>query len=141
MDTTNQGTRLVSNLLAPHLKRANRTVASIPEDQHGLYEEVDRLRLEVERLRDQQQTLQRTSQSNDTHVDDDAKDQESDYSNTKEPTGRGRVLRRRALRVMMALVVTALLCAGGLLFWNQLKSYEWWTDAQIGGLVRSLETQ
>ena len=53
----------------------------------------------------------------------------------------GHVLRRRALRVIMALVVAALLCAGGLLFWNQLKSYEWWTDAQIGGLVRSLETQ
>jgi hypothetical protein len=141
MDTTNQGTRLVSNLLAAHPKRANRTVAPVPEDQHGLYEEVDRLRLEVERLRDQQQTLQRTPQSNDTHVDDDAKDQESDYSNTEEPGGHGRVLRRRALRVMMALVVAALLCAGGLLFWNQLKSYEWWTDAQIGGLVRSLETQ
>src|SRR5260370_9556666 len=90
----------------------------LPEKQEDLYVEVEWLRLEVERLRDQQQALQRTPQSNDTQVDDDSEHEESDDSHTKRPAGRGRVLHRRPVRLIAALVVAPLLCAGGPRFWD-----------------------
>jgi len=103
--------------------------------------EVEWLRLEVERLRDQQQALQRTPQSNDTQVDDDSEHEESDDSHTKRPAGRGRVLHRRPVRLIAALVVAALLCAGGLRFWNYLQSYEWTDDAEIDGHLDPLSSR
>ena len=103
--------------------------------------EVEWLRLEVERLRDQQQALQRTPQSNDTQVDDDSEHEESDDSYTKRPAGRGCVLHRRPVRLIAALVVAALLCAGGLRFWNYLQSYEWTDDAEIDGHLDPLSSR
>jgi len=84
-------------------------------------------------LRDQQQAWQRTPESNDTHLDDEVKNQQSDDSNTKHPAGRRRVLHRRPVRLILALVVAAVLCAGSLRFWNYLQSYEWTDDAEVDG--------
>src|SRR5260370_19246126 len=107
--TTN--TEKVANGRLPHHDEAR-----LPEKQEGLSEEVEQLRLEVERLRDQQQALQRSPQSNDTQVDDESEHEGSDDSNTKQPADRGRALHRRAVRLIAALIVAALLCAGGLRF-------------------------
>jgi hypothetical protein len=62
-----------------------------------------RLRLEVERLREQQKAFQRTPPSNDGHADDDVNHEESDDSNTQDPADRGRVLHRRPVRLILAL--------------------------------------
>ena len=129
-------TERVANGRLPHHDEAR-----LPEKQEDLYVEVEWLRLEVERLRDQQQALQRTPQSNDTQVDDDPEHEESDDSHTKRPAGRGRVLHRRPVRLIAALVVAALLCAGGLRFWNYLQSYEWTDDAEIDGHLDPLSSR
>jgi membrane fusion protein, multidrug efflux system len=134
-------TEEVANGRLRHHDETHRTDPSVPEDQHGLYEEVDRLQLEVERLRDQQQALQRTPQSNDTQVDDDPEHQESDDSNTKDPAGCGRVLRWRPVRLILAVIVAALLCTGGLRVWNYLQSYESTDDAEIDGHLDPLSTR
>jgi membrane fusion protein, multidrug efflux system len=134
-------TEEVANGRLRHHDETHRTDPSVPEYQHGLYEQVDRLQLEVERLRDQQQALQRTPQSNDTQVDDDPEHQESDDSNTKDPAGCGRVLRWRPVRLMLAVIVAALLCTGGLRFWNYLQSYESTDDAEIDGHLDPLSTR
>src|ERR1700735_3403680 len=47
-----------------------RTQPSVSEKQNGLQEEVELLRLEVDRLRDEQQAFQRTSKSDDLHDGD-----------------------------------------------------------------------
>src|ERR1700738_2934726 len=96
-DTTN--TEQVANGRLSHHDEARRTEPTPPEKQEGLYEEVEQLRLEVERLRDQQQALQRIPQSNDTQVDDD--------SNTKQPADRGRARHWRPVRLIAALIVAA----------------------------------
>jgi hypothetical protein len=123
-------TEQVANGPLPHHDDAHRTEHSLPEKQKALYEEVDRLRLEVERLREQQQALQRTPQSNDTHVGGVA-DEQNDDARPKDPADRGRV--RRPARLILALAVAALLCIGGLRFWNYLRSYESTDDAEIDG--------
>src|SRR5579864_2436107 len=102
-------TEQVANGPFPHHDEARGTEPSVPQEQKGLYEEVDRLRLEVERLRDRQQALQRTPPSNDTPVDDDVADDDGDDSNTKDRADRGRGLRRRHVRIGLALIVAALL--------------------------------
>jgi membrane fusion protein (multidrug efflux system) len=115
---------------------------SVTEKQNGLYEEVERLRLEVEHLRDQQQALQRTPQSNDIHPRDDVdEDDQGDGSNTNDPADRRGVFHRRPVRLVQALVVAALLCVGGMRFWNYLQSYEWTDDAEIDGHLDPISTR
>jgi membrane fusion protein (multidrug efflux system) len=133
-------TRVTPGQSTSNLDLAHPTEASVSEEQKGLYEEVDRLRLEVEHLRDQQQALQRTPPSNDTRVDDGAEHQESDDSNTNGPADRGRVLHRRPVRLIM-VVVAAILCVGGLRFWNYLQSYEWTDDAEVDGHLDPISTR
>ena len=132
--TTN--TEQVANGRLPHHDEAR-----LPEKPEGVSEEVEQLRLEVERLRDQWQALRRTPPSSDTQVDDDSEHEESDDSNTKQPANRGRVLRRRSVRLIAALIVAAMLCAGGLRFWNYLQSYEWTDDAEIDGHLDPLSSR
>src|SRR5260370_35081693 len=129
-------TERVTNGRLPHHDEAR-----LPEKQEDLYVEVEWLRLEVERLRDQQQALQRTPQSNDTQVDDDSEHEESDDSHAKRPAGRGRVLHRRPVSLIAALVVAALLCAGGRRLWNSLQSFEWTDDAEIDGHLDPLSSR
>jgi membrane fusion protein (multidrug efflux system) len=124
-----------------NLNRAHPTESSVSEEQNGLYEEVERLRLEVERLLHEQQAFKRTPPSNDTRVDDNAEHQESDDSNIKDPADRGRVLHRRPVRLILALVIAAILCAGGLRFWNYLQSYEWTDDAEVDGHLDPISTR
>jgi membrane fusion protein, multidrug efflux system len=144
-------TEQVANGSLPHHNGVHRKEPAAPEKQQGryedarlldaLHEEVERLLLEVERVRDHQQALQRTPQSNDTHIDDDVEDEQSDDSNTKDPADRGRVLHRHPVRLILALVVAAILCAGGLRFWNYLQSYESTDDAQIDGHLDPISTR
>ena len=110
-------TEEVANGRLRHHDETHRTDPSVPEDQHGLYEQVDRLRLEVERLRDQQQALQRTPQSNDLDADE-VEDHEADDSNARDPADRRGVLHRRPLKLVLALVIAAMTSVGGLRFWN-----------------------
>lgn len=54
-----------------------------------------------------------------------------DRNESEHADGRGRVLHRRPVRLILALVVAALLCAGGLGFWNYLQSYDQAADLGI----------
>ncbi len=116
------------------------TGSSVQEEQNGLHEEIRQLRLEVERLRDEQKALQRTPQSDDLDADE-IEDHEGDDSNARDPTGHRGVLHRRPLKLVLALVVAAILSVGGLRFWNYLQSYEWTDDAEIDGHLDPISTR
>jgi membrane fusion protein (multidrug efflux system) len=132
--------RLANGRPADH-DEAHLTEASVSEKQNGLHEEVERLQLEVEHLLEQQKAFQRTPQSNDIHVDEDVEDHEGDDSGTRDPADRRGILSRRPIRLVLALVVVALLCAGGMRFWNYLQSYEWTDDAGIDGHLDPISTR
>jgi Biotin-lipoyl like len=117
------------------------TQPSISERHNGLKEQVDRLRLEIEHLRDEQKALQQTPQSNDIHVGEEVEDEESDDSNARDPGDRGRALHRRPVKLVLALVVATILSVGGLRSWNYLKSYEWTDDAEIDGHLDPISTR
>jgi membrane fusion protein, multidrug efflux system len=114
---------------------------SATEKQNGLFEEVARLRLEVEHLRDQRQALQRTPQSNEIGVGDELEDDQNDDTHPKDPGAGGRVRRHRPLRLVLALVVAAFLCLGGMRFWNYVQAYEWTDDAEIDGHLDPISTR
>jgi membrane fusion protein, multidrug efflux system len=124
-----------------HHDEADPTDPSASEDQKSLHEEVERLRLEVEDLLDHQKAFQRTPPSKDLQVGDEVEEHEGDDSRTRDPAGRRGVLNRRPVRVVLALVVAALLCVGGMRFWNYLQSYEWTDDAEIDGHLDPISTR
>ena len=62
------GTEQLANGTPANHDDAQLVEPAITENQNDLHEEVERLRLEVERLHEQQQALTRTPQSNDLHV-------------------------------------------------------------------------
>ena len=124
-----------------HHNETRLTDPSVSEEQKGLYEEVKRLGLEVEHLLDQQKALQRTPQSNDVQVGDEVENHDDDDSGTRDPPGRPGVLNRRPVRLILALIVASLLCAGGMRFWNYLQSYEWTDDAEIDGHLDPISTR
>jgi len=93
-------------------------------------------------LRDQQQAFQRTPQSNDIHVGDkEVADDEGGDSSSRDPADRHGVLSRRPVRLVLALVLAAFLCVGGMRFWNYLQSYEWTDDAEIDGHLDPISTR
>jgi membrane fusion protein, multidrug efflux system len=109
--------------------------------QNGLHEEVERLRLEVEHLRDEQKAFQRTPESNDLHDGDKVKFHQGDDSNSSDPADRRSVPHRYPVKLVLALVVAAILSVGGLRFWNYLQSYEWTDDAEIDGHLDPISTR
>ncbi|HTW89853.1 MAG TPA: HlyD family secretion protein [Candidatus Binataceae bacterium] len=113
----------------------------MPPEQKDLYEEVERLRVEVEHLLDEQKAFQRTPQSNDVPAGDEVEHHEGDDSNAQDPTANRGLLYRRPVRLILALVVASLLCAGGIRFWNYLQSYEWTDDAEINGHLDPISTR
>jgi membrane fusion protein (multidrug efflux system) len=90
---------------------------------------------------DQQKAFQRTPQSDETQVADEVDKHEGDDSGTRDPAGHRSALDRRPVRLILALVVAALLCAGGLRFWNYLGSYQWTDDAEIDGHLDPISTR
>jgi membrane fusion protein (multidrug efflux system) len=130
-----------TNGLLRHHHEEYRIEPSAPEKQKGLYEEVGRLRLEVERLRDEQKALQRTPQSNVLNHGDEVEDHEGDDSNARDPADRRGVLHRRPVKLVLALVVAAILSVAGLRFWNYLQSYEWTDDAEVDGHLDPISTR
>src|SRR5260370_28395216 len=109
--------RAVNGLL-PHHHEEHQFEPSAPEKQNGLHEQVERLRLEVERLLDEQKALQRTPQSNDLHDGDQVEEHKGDDSKTRNPADRHGVLPRRPAKLVLVLVVSAILSATALRFWN-----------------------
>jgi hypothetical protein len=119
----------------------HRPEPSIPEDQLDLHAEIGQLRIEVDRLRDQQQALRRTPPSKDTDTKEE-KDKESDDAHPKDPAGGvGDVVRRHPVILILAVVGVALLCVAGLRFWNYLQSYESTDDAEIDGHLDPISTR
>jgi membrane fusion protein (multidrug efflux system) len=129
---SNEFSRITDDTIGEHPPHTNHA-----NDRQDLYEQVNRLRLEVEHLRDQQQALHRTPDSNDTKVIDDLDNKEGDNSDKKDVRARN----RRPLRLILAIVLTAILCAGGLRFWNYIQSYESTDDAQIDGHLDPISTR
>jgi hypothetical protein len=117
------------------------TQPSVLEAQNGLHEEVERLRLEVEHLRDEQKAFQRTPELNDLHDGDKVEVHRGDDSNADDPAARRGVPRRHPVKLVLALVVAATLSVGGLRFWNYLQSYEWTDDAEIDGHLDPISTR
>jgi membrane fusion protein, multidrug efflux system len=113
---------------------------SVSGKQEALWEEVERLRLAVEHL-EQQKAFQRAPQSNDIDVGEDVEEHEGDDSSTRDPADRRGVLSRRPVRLVLALIVAALLCAGGIRFWNYLQTYQWTDDAEIDGHLDPISTR
>ena len=131
-----------ANGTVAHHDEADLTGPSVSEEQKSLHEEVERLRLEVEHLLDQQKAFQRTPQSREIQVGDEVENHhEDDDSSTRDPADRRGVLSRRPIRLVLALVVAALVCAGGLRFWNYLQSYQWTDDAEIDGHLDPISTR
>jgi hypothetical protein len=77
-----------------HHDEAHPTDLSLSERQKGLYEEVERPRLEVEHLLGQQKALQRTPQSNDLKSAEEVEDHEGDDASTRDTTGHRSALNR-----------------------------------------------
>jgi len=122
-----------------HHDEAHPTDPSLSDGQEGLHEEVERLRVDVEHLLDQQKALQKTPPS--TEVGDEVEKHEGDDSSARDPGDRRGFLNRRPVRLILAAVVVLLLCAGGMRFWNYLKSYEWTDDAEIDGHLDPVSTR
>jgi membrane fusion protein (multidrug efflux system) len=130
----------LTNGAAENREQTRLTQPSVSEKKNGLQEEVELLRLEVEHLRDEQRALQRTPPSDDLDGDE-VEDHESDDSNTKHPANRRGVLHRRPVKIVLAVVATAILSVGGLRFWNYLQSYEWTDDAEVDGHLDPISTR
>jgi membrane fusion protein, multidrug efflux system len=130
----------LTNGAAENREQTRPTQPSVSEKQNGLQEEVERLRLEVEHLREEQKALQRTPPSDDLDGDE-VEDHESNDSNPRHPANRRGVLHRRPLKIVLALVATAILSVGGLRFWNYLQSYEWTDDAEVDGHLDPISTR
>src|SRR5208282_2279527 len=92
-------------------------------------------------LVDEQKALQKTPQSNDTRVAEAVENHKGDDSSTRDPAGRRGVLSQRPVRLVLALVVAALMCVGGMRFWNYLQSYQWTDDAEIDGHLDPISTR
>jgi len=125
------------NEQAPQQNSNHSNGAASPSD---LQDELNRLRLELERLHDRQEALQRTPR-HDTTVSDEAEDDEDDASAPSRPPGRLSALRKRPLKLILFAAAAALLCATGLRFWNYLQSYEWTDDAEIEGHLDPISTR
>ncbi|HTT75363.1 MAG TPA: HlyD family secretion protein [Candidatus Binataceae bacterium] len=104
---------------------------SSKSDQESLYEQVSRLWLEVERLRDQQEALQHTPPSAGTETGG-TESEESNEPDSRHPAG-SRIFRWRPVTWLLALIIAALLCAAAVRFWNYMQSYQWTDDAEING--------
>src|SRR5947209_2773690 len=109
---------------------ASPTESSLPEGRKDVYEDVRQLRLELDRLRDQQTALQRSRQSHETDVGNDAEHEQADSRDRKDSPA-GAHTYRRTVRLILALVAATLLCVAGLRLWNYMQSYEWTDDAEI----------
>jgi membrane fusion protein, multidrug efflux system len=134
-------TEQVANGALPHNGEARPNEPSIPGDQLGLRTEIGQLRLEVERLRDQQQALQRSPPSNDKDSSDKDKKKEGDDAPASAPRDPIGALRRHPVRLVLALVAAVLLSVVGLRFWNYLQSYESTDDAEIDGHLDPISTR
>jgi membrane fusion protein, multidrug efflux system len=130
----------LANGSSAHSDEAHSTEHSVSGNHDGLHEEVERLRLEVERLREEQQAFTRTPQSNDPDVNPESENDQTDEPHPTDPGNRGRTLRRPA-GLVLASVVAALLFLGGMRFWNYLQSYEWTDDAEIDGHLDPISTR
>jgi membrane fusion protein (multidrug efflux system) len=122
-------------------RHQTRTQPSASEKQNGLQEEVELLRLEVDRLRDEQQAFQRTPESNDLHGGDKVDVHQGDDSNADDPLDRRGAPRRYRVKLVLALVFVTILSLGGPRFWNYLQSYQWTDDAEIDGHLDPISTR
>jgi hypothetical protein len=104
-----------------------------PDEQHELREELRQLRLQLERLRDQQTALLHTPQPKKTNVADEAENEQTGRSDPKGRPNSDNVHHRRLLRLTAALLGAALLCVPSMRLWNHVQSYEWTDDAEIEG--------
>jgi membrane fusion protein, multidrug efflux system len=111
-----------------------------PEERKDLYEEIRQLRLELERLRDQQIALQRTPLPNERDIANDAEDG-TGSTDPKDRADGDAIHRRRPVRVILALVGATLLCVVGMRLWNYVQSYEWTDDAEIDGHLDPISTR
>jgi membrane fusion protein (multidrug efflux system) len=90
---------------------------------------------------EQREAFRRIPRSDETRVDDETETEEPSRSNTGKPGDRYGLLSRRSVRFALALIIGALLCVGGLRFWNYLQSYEWTDDAEIEGHLDPVSTR
>jgi membrane fusion protein (multidrug efflux system) len=125
--------------LSPRLNGAVQPKSSVQEEQTYVYDEIRRLRLELDQLRDRQTALQRTPHTDEADSGDE--DKQTDRPDPRNRTVDDRVHRRRPLRLILALVGAILLCVAGLRLRNYMQSYEWTDDAEIDGHLDPISTR
>jgi membrane fusion protein, multidrug efflux system len=111
------------------------------EERQELYEEIKRLQVELEQVRDQHTALQRTPPPNEPDIHNDAGNEETGSFDPKDRADGNRVHRRRPARLLLALLGATLLCVAGLRLWNYVQSYEWTDDAEIDGHLDPISTR
>lgn len=112
--------------------------APSPPSFDKLKEEFGHLQLEVERLREVQQALQRMPPAN--QPQDDIYEDDLNDSAPPRP-GRTRRFSRSPLRVLLVVVGAILLALAGHHLSNYLQSYEWTDDAEIDGHLDPISTR
>ena len=125
--------------LPSSLNEAVQQKSTVQEERKDVHEEIRRLRLEFDQLRDQQTALQRTPQPQEADTGDEEK--QTDRPDPSDPGFGNAHRRRRPIRLILALVGATLLCVAGLHLWNYMQSYEWTDDAEIEGHLDPISTR
>jgi membrane fusion protein, multidrug efflux system len=128
-----------SSQLSSRLNGVIQPKSSVQEEQTYVYDEIRRLRLELDQLRDRQTALERTPQTDEADTGDE--DKQADRLDPRDQTVDDRVHRRRPLRLILALVGATLFCVAGLRLWNYVQSYQWTDDAEINGHLDPISTR
>jgi membrane fusion protein, multidrug efflux system len=111
------------------------------DEQNELRRVIRQLRLELERLRDQQSALQYTPRPNERDDADESEDEQTGSTDPKDRPSGDHVHRRRLLRLTVALLGATLLCVFGVRLWNYVQSYEWTDDAEVDGHLDPISTR
>ena len=107
------------------------------EDQNGVRQQLERLQLELERLRG----LRSHPQADGSDLADEADNRHSDEPEASNPTESRRAPHMRPLRLISLGLVAVLLSVGGLTLWNYLQSYQSTDDAQVDGYLDPISSR
>jgi membrane fusion protein, multidrug efflux system len=110
------------------------------DNPRELYDELDQLLLDVNRVLERREAFQRMPHTNDADADVQTED-DGDGSTPASPADRRQALRRHPLRLILLAAAIAVLGVVGVRFWNYMQSYQWTDDAEIEGHLDPISTR